>query len=309
MCWVMPPASPAATLVSRIASSSEVLPWSTWPMIVTTGGRVDELLVGVLELGLVDVVGGVDDLDALLEVLGQHLDRLVGERLGQRRHLTERHQVADDLRHGDAEVLGDVLDRRARVDPDQVGRLERPGIDRRHGVVVGPAPAPPASRRPSRRLHRRAARSPARGLRIDYDSPASAGSGATGPRLTLARVACRTASRTIGVARRSSLSARSPARSEAHRPAQPPPRCRCEAPSRRRRRGTRLCRCGDRRRTAALLSAECGERASSSTVEAAAFASTPAAWSLASRSRAGIPCSWLSRVRASLPFRYVDSTG
>ena len=39
MCWVMPPASPAATSVSRMASSSDVLPWSTWPMIVTTGGR------------------------------------------------------------------------------------------------------------------------------------------------------------------------------------------------------------------------------------------------------------------------------
>ena len=39
MCWVMPPASPAATSVSRIASSSEVLPWSTWPMTVITGGR------------------------------------------------------------------------------------------------------------------------------------------------------------------------------------------------------------------------------------------------------------------------------
>ncbi len=39
MCCVMPPASPAATSVSRIASSSDVLPWSTWPMIVTTGGR------------------------------------------------------------------------------------------------------------------------------------------------------------------------------------------------------------------------------------------------------------------------------
>ncbi len=43
MCWVMPPASPAATSVSRIASSSEVLPWSTWPMIVTTGGRSSRL--------------------------------------------------------------------------------------------------------------------------------------------------------------------------------------------------------------------------------------------------------------------------
>src|SRR6266540_2751514 len=39
MCWVMPPASPAATSVERIASKSDVLPWSTWPMMVTTGGR------------------------------------------------------------------------------------------------------------------------------------------------------------------------------------------------------------------------------------------------------------------------------
>ena len=40
MCWVMPPASRSATRVSRIASSSVVLPWSTWPMTVTTGPRV-----------------------------------------------------------------------------------------------------------------------------------------------------------------------------------------------------------------------------------------------------------------------------
>ncbi len=39
MCWVMPPASPDCTLAWRRASSSDVLPWSTWPMIVTTGGR------------------------------------------------------------------------------------------------------------------------------------------------------------------------------------------------------------------------------------------------------------------------------
>src|SRR5579883_2551541 len=41
MCCVMPPASPSVTLVLRIASSSDVLPWSTWPMMVTTGGRGD----------------------------------------------------------------------------------------------------------------------------------------------------------------------------------------------------------------------------------------------------------------------------
>lgn len=39
MLWVMPPASPAATDVFRRASRSVVLPWSTCPMIVTTGGR------------------------------------------------------------------------------------------------------------------------------------------------------------------------------------------------------------------------------------------------------------------------------
>ena len=39
MAWVMPPASCACTPVWRMASSSDVLPWSTWPMTVTTGGR------------------------------------------------------------------------------------------------------------------------------------------------------------------------------------------------------------------------------------------------------------------------------
>src|SRR5437016_3215128 len=39
MCCVIPPASPPATLVRRMESSRVVLPWSTWPMMVTTGGR------------------------------------------------------------------------------------------------------------------------------------------------------------------------------------------------------------------------------------------------------------------------------
>ena len=39
MCWVMPPASPSTTFALRMASRREVLPWSTWPMMVTTGGR------------------------------------------------------------------------------------------------------------------------------------------------------------------------------------------------------------------------------------------------------------------------------
>ncbi len=39
MCCVMPPDSPRSTCDERMRSSSEVLPWSTWPMIVTTGAR------------------------------------------------------------------------------------------------------------------------------------------------------------------------------------------------------------------------------------------------------------------------------
>ena len=39
MCCVIPPASVSTTALSRIASRSVVFPWSTWPMIVTTGGR------------------------------------------------------------------------------------------------------------------------------------------------------------------------------------------------------------------------------------------------------------------------------
>ena len=39
ICCVIPPASVVVTLVSRIASRSDVLPWSTCPITTTTGGR------------------------------------------------------------------------------------------------------------------------------------------------------------------------------------------------------------------------------------------------------------------------------
>ena len=49
MCWVMPPRSPSATAVLRMASRTLVLPWSTWPMTVTMGARSTSL--SVLGLG------------------------------------------------------------------------------------------------------------------------------------------------------------------------------------------------------------------------------------------------------------------
>src|SRR4051794_34449246 len=159
MCWVMPPASPATTSVSRIASSSDVLPWSTWPMIVTTGGRSTRAAsssandgstssssplwtistsfsnssasarVASSVRGSVSVAHSPPLLDFLVELLGEHLDGVVGQRLRERRHLAQAHQLLDDLRRRDAEVLGDILDGRAGVDPDDVGALLRLDVE------------------------------------------------------------------------------------------------------------------------------------------------------------------------------------
>ncbi len=83
-----------------------------------------EIVVVVLELGRLRVlVTDGDDLDLAIELAREHLDGLVGERLRERRHLTEHHQLLDDLGDANAEVLGDVLDRGTRGDLDQIGLL------------------------------------------------------------------------------------------------------------------------------------------------------------------------------------------
>src|SRR3954471_2018295 len=210
MCWVMPPASPLTTLVSRMASSSEVLPWSTWPMMVTTGGRsassdasssnagsavgpsaagADLALVLERRLGR-GLVAGVDDLDLLAELLGQQRDRLVGERLGEGDHLPHAHQLLDDVGHRDAEVLGHVAHRRAGVDPDDVGAAERVGLERRRDLLehlaataaAAAATGSPAGGATARRAARaartagttRAAGAATGGLRVDDDAAAAA---------------------------------------------------------------------------------------------------------------------------------------
>ena len=186
MCWVMPPASPAATSVSRIASSSDVLPWSTWPMIVTTGGRVDRG--------------------------PRRRPRTPARRRPRRPRGRSRSPCRTRPRApgsassdsvwvsvaispscisflmisgtGDAEVLGDVLDGRAGVDLDDVGLRGRE-TSCGTGSVVGAAPAPAAAaRRAALRAaagpppgHRRAAAGPpaARGLGVDDDAAHAAG--------------------------------------------------------------------------------------------------------------------------------------
>ena len=198
MCWVMPPASPATTSASRMASSSDVLPWSTWPMIVTTGGRSTRSSAASVELGLlVDVVGRVDDLDLLVELVGEDLDRVVGERLGERGHLPQLHQLLDDLGDRHAEVLGDVLDRRAGVDADRVG-LEARLVLRDRLDVGATAPAAAAARRAALGAGRSAAGAAlaARGLRVDHDAAHAAAR--AGGALALQRGARRALGRGLG---------------------------------------------------------------------------------------------------------------
>jgi hypothetical protein len=93
------------------------------------------------------LLGDGDDLDLLVELVGEQLDRLVGERLRERRHLAQAHELLDDLGDRDAEVLGDVLDRRAGGDPDEVGRLLGGAVDRgeRLGLEVATATATAAT--------------------------------------------------------------------------------------------------------------------------------------------------------------------
>ena len=91
MCWVMPPASPGGDL--GLADRVQQRGLAVVDVAHDRDDRraLDEVLLGVLEDRLdLDVVGGVDDLDLLVELLGEHLDRVVGERLRERRHLAER---------------------------------------------------------------------------------------------------------------------------------------------------------------------------------------------------------------------------
>ena len=171
MCWVIPPASPAATSVVRIASSSEVLPWSTWPITVTTGGRRTRSASSSVKVGLVvELLTGVDDLDLLVELAGQDLDGLVGQGLGQRRHLALLHQLLDHLGAADAEGLGDLAHGRAGVDLERLLRLGARALQLGRLVEGGTAAATAAARRPLRRALRHVVA--AGGLRIDHDAAA-----------------------------------------------------------------------------------------------------------------------------------------
>ena len=146
MCWVMPPASPAATSVSRIASSRLVLPWSTCPMTVMTGARGSRSAGSSTATSSASASSSAacDDLDLAREVVGEDRDGLVGERLRDGDHLAVPHERLDDLGGRDAEELRESL----TLAPEGtlttlVGIGRRHRLSRRVAAAAAAAPAAP----------------------------------------------------------------------------------------------------------------------------------------------------------------------
>ena len=110
MCWVMPPASPAATSVERIASSSEVLPWSTWPMTVTTGARGSGSSGSSAASNRPSSTSASDTrrtlwpISSAISCGGVGVDHVV-----DRRHLALLHQQADDVDRALGHAVGEIL--------------------------------------------------------------------------------------------------------------------------------------------------------------------------------------------------------
>ncbi len=159
MCCVMPPASVSTTAVERIASSNVVLPWSTWPMIVTTGGRA------VRSASTSSTISGSSSSAACLIVTSRSTSDAISSTSSSEsdwvavRICPRPIRSLDDLRHRDAERARQVLDRHAGLDRDRAGRL-RGGL-RTRGRLGRP-------------VARGARVTPAGRAAFDHDSPATA---------------------------------------------------------------------------------------------------------------------------------------
>ena len=174
-------------------------------MIVTTGGRSTRSSSASSKTGSASTSSAAWTISTSLPNSSARIcDGVVGQRLGERRHLAEHHQLLDDLGDGDAHRLGDVLDGRAGVDADEIGVRRGGLVERAHGVVVGAAAAAAAALA-ARRLLLLAGRA-ARGLRVDDDAAPAAGAGRAGRALARQRRARRALlgglGRGAGVARR-----------------------------------------------------------------------------------------------------------
>ena len=147
MCWVMPPASPATTLAERMRSSSSVLPWSTWPMTVMTGGR-GALRVGIVVVVVVEqrlqldllLLAGIDEQEVGADLEREQLHLLVGERHGRGDHLALLQQEAHDVGGGAVQLGRELLRRRAPLDDDRALGHRRVGRRVRRRSTAAAAP-------------------------------------------------------------------------------------------------------------------------------------------------------------------------
>ena len=169
MCWVMPPASPGGDL--GLADRVEQRGLAVVDVAHDRDHRraVDQVLVGVGELRFLGLlVGGADDLDLAVVLVGDRPDRLVGERLGERRHLAHHHEFFDHLGRGEADRLAQLTHGGAGVD---LGRL---GLDRGLGTqrrLLEERATTATTTTARRALRRRAAHLVAAGgLRVDHDA-------------------------------------------------------------------------------------------------------------------------------------------
>ena len=107
-------------------------------------GTQDEIRLRVLEdLGLLVFLGDVLDRHLALQLGGDQLDLLVGERLRGSPHLAEVHEDLDQLRHRDAQRLREVADRDAGLNGHRPGRGDDlAGLLRRADFLATAALAP-----------------------------------------------------------------------------------------------------------------------------------------------------------------------
>ena len=183
MCWVIPPASPGGHLGLADRVEQRGLAVVHVAHDGDHGRPVHEVFLDVVEdrrPGPASSAACVD-LDPLVEGVGQHLDRLVRERLRERGHLPELHQLLDDLGRRELERLRHLLDGRAGL--NRYGRLlARRVARRRQRLEVGLHPLRPAapSAAAARGLLRwRRLAIAARRLRVDdHASPAPAATAA-----------------------------------------------------------------------------------------------------------------------------------
>src|SRR6267378_145296 len=143
MCWVMPPASRAVTFVARIASRRLVLPWSTCPRTVMTGGRSLSFAGSTSSQRICFLLGALLEAELVRdESRGLEVDRLV-----DRHHRPHVHEPADDVDDAHVEGASKIADD-DRLRQGHHGRClgDRDGRHRlrhrlRHGGTLRPAPS------------------------------------------------------------------------------------------------------------------------------------------------------------------------